>query len=263
MSMRTIARSSSNRKSASARASSVLPTPVGPRNRNEPIGPVRVGEPGAGAADRVGDRGDGLVLTDDTRVQRVLHADELGHLALHQAADGDPGPLGDDLGDVLLVDLLLEHRLVGLQLVEPRRLRPRCRPRARASSRSGAAQPLELALALGPLGLRARGLEPLLDLADLGDRVLLVLPAGDHRVALLRELRPAPPRWRRGAAARRRRRAGSSTSSASAVFSISSWRMRRSTTSISNGIESISMRRRDAASSTRSIALSGSWRPVM
>ena len=38
MSIRTIARSSSNRKSASARASSVLPVPVGPRNRNEPVG---------------------------------------------------------------------------------------------------------------------------------------------------------------------------------------------------------------------------------
>ena len=38
MSMRIIARSSSNMNSASARASSVLPTPVGPRNRNEPIG---------------------------------------------------------------------------------------------------------------------------------------------------------------------------------------------------------------------------------
>ena len=38
MSMRTSAVSSSNRKSASDLASSVLPTPVGPRNRNEPIG---------------------------------------------------------------------------------------------------------------------------------------------------------------------------------------------------------------------------------
>src|SRR5205085_860281 len=38
MSIRTIACSLSNRNSASARASSVLPTPVGPRNRNEPIG---------------------------------------------------------------------------------------------------------------------------------------------------------------------------------------------------------------------------------
>ena len=38
MSMRTIASWESNMNSASARASSVLPTPVGPRNRNVPIG---------------------------------------------------------------------------------------------------------------------------------------------------------------------------------------------------------------------------------
>ena len=38
MSMRTMARSLSNRYSASAFASSVLPTPVGPRNKNEPMG---------------------------------------------------------------------------------------------------------------------------------------------------------------------------------------------------------------------------------
>ncbi len=38
MSMRTMACSSSKRNSASALASSVLPTPVGPRNRNEPVG---------------------------------------------------------------------------------------------------------------------------------------------------------------------------------------------------------------------------------
>jgi hypothetical protein len=63
--------------------------------------------------------------------------------------------------------------------------------------------------------------------------------------------------------ASRRALLASSVSLASAAFSISSWRMRRSTTSISNGIESISIRRRDAASSTRSIALSGSCRPVM
>ena len=38
MSSRTIARSSSNMNSASAFASSVFPTPVGPRKTNEPIG---------------------------------------------------------------------------------------------------------------------------------------------------------------------------------------------------------------------------------
>ena len=53
-----------------------------------------------------------------------------------------------------------------------------------------------------------------------------------------------------------------SVSLARATFSISSWRMRRSTMSISVGIESISMRSRLAASSTRSMALSGRKRPV-
>ena len=38
MSIRTIALSSSKRKSASVRASSVFPTPVGPRNKKDPIG---------------------------------------------------------------------------------------------------------------------------------------------------------------------------------------------------------------------------------
>ena len=38
MSMRTIASSSPNRNSASVRASSVLPTPEGPRKTNEPVG---------------------------------------------------------------------------------------------------------------------------------------------------------------------------------------------------------------------------------
>ena len=77
MSMRTMARSSSNRNSASARASSVLPTPVGPRNRNEPMGRLRVGQAGPAAADGVGHGGDGVVLADDPLVEDVLHADEL------------------------------------------------------------------------------------------------------------------------------------------------------------------------------------------
>jgi hypothetical protein len=38
MSMRTIASSSPNRNSASVRASSVFPTPEGPRKMNEPVG---------------------------------------------------------------------------------------------------------------------------------------------------------------------------------------------------------------------------------
>src|SRR5207249_3390598 len=48
-----------------------------------------------------------------------------------------------------------------------------------------------------------------------------------------------------------------------AASSISSWRTRRSASSSSTGDESISIRSRDAASSTRSIALSGRKRSVM
>ena len=61
----------------------------------------------------------------------------------------------------------------------------------------------------------------------------------------------------------RRSRDAASFSFASAVRSISSCIARRSSSSISVGTESISMRSLEAASSTRSIALSGRKRSVM
>ena len=78
-----------------------------------PIGPVRVGQAGPGAADGVGHRGDRLVLADDPLVEHVLQADQLVDLALHEPGHGHAGPAGHDLGDVLLVDLLLQHRALG------------------------------------------------------------------------------------------------------------------------------------------------------
>src|SRR6266849_642764 len=84
MSMRTMARSSSNKNSARARASSVLPTPVGPRNRNVPIGLCGSDRP--------------------ARLRRIAR------------------PLRDDFGYVFLVDFFLQHLLLALQLVETRRL---------------------------------------------------------------------------------------------------------------------------------------------
>ena len=54
----------------------------------------------------------------------------------------------------------------------------------------------------------------------------------------------------------------SSLSFSNASFSISSWRMRREIWSSSVGMESISMRSFEAASSMRSMALSGRKRPV-
>jgi hypothetical protein len=60
-----------------------------------------------------------------------------------------------------------------------------------------------------------------------------------------------------------RSREAGSLSFFSASRSILSWTMRRSSSSIASGFESTSMRNREAASSIRSIALSGRKRSVM
>src|SRR5579885_3443412 len=76
MSMRSIALSSSKRNSASAFVSSVLPTPVGPRKRKEPIGRFGSWSPA---------------------------------LARQHLLDRDAGPARDDGGDVLVGHRLVDH----------------------------------------------------------------------------------------------------------------------------------------------------------
>jgi hypothetical protein len=115
MSIRTIACSSSNMNSARARASSVLPTPVGPRKMKLPSGRFGVLQSGARAADRIRDRANRLLLADDALMQALFHLEELLDFAFHQPADRNAGPLADDFGDVLLVDLFLQHALGLLQ----------------------------------------------------------------------------------------------------------------------------------------------------
>ena len=165
-----------------------MPTPGRAEEEERADRPVRVGETRAGAADRVRDRGDRDVLTDHALVHHLFHAHELLHLALEQPRHGDAGPAGDDLGDVVGVDLLLQHLLVALELVEALRLRGDLGVELAHRAVPQLGRALEVALALGALGLVAGVLEPLLQLADLGDRVLLGLPARDHPVALLGEL---------------------------------------------------------------------------
>ena len=78
MSSAMSAASSSKRNSASALASSVFPTPVGPAKMNEPVRALGVLEPGALTTDRLRQGGDRLFLADDPLVQRLLHEDERG-----------------------------------------------------------------------------------------------------------------------------------------------------------------------------------------
>ena len=120
MSRRTIAASSSNRNSASALASSVLPTPVGPRKMNDPIGRPGSPQARARALDRQAHPLDGVVLADDPAAQPILDAEQLLPLALEHARDRDAGPVGDHARDVHRLDGVFEQPLAGLRLAQLR-----------------------------------------------------------------------------------------------------------------------------------------------
>ena len=171
--MRTMARSSSKRYSARARASSVLPTPGGAQEQEAADGAVGVRQAGPGAPDGVGDDADGRLLAHDPLLEVLLEVEELLHLALHEAAHRHAGPLGHDLGDVLLVDLLLQHAQPALELVEA--LAGLVDPALELGDEAVAdlGGPLEVGLALhvGPSPLQL-----LLQGADGADGVLLGLP---------------------------------------------------------------------------------------
>ena len=66
--------------------------------------PVRIRQARARAADRVGDRGDRLVLADHALVQLGFHLQQLVALALHQLGDRDAGGARHHLGDLLGAD---------------------------------------------------------------------------------------------------------------------------------------------------------------
>jgi hypothetical protein len=91
ISKRTIACSSSNKNWARARQSSVLPTPVGPRKINDPIGRFWSCSP-ARAADDVGDRVDRAVLADDASFEPVFHLEELLNFSFEHFRNRNAGP---------------------------------------------------------------------------------------------------------------------------------------------------------------------------
>src|SRR3977135_2826263 len=223
MSMRIIASCESNMNSASARASSVFPTPVGPKNRKVPIGrsgscrPARERRSAVATASIASSwpttrscrrssmwtsfsvsasikRLPGIPgLAAPALVRASLHVGELLGLRLHQAADRDPRPARHDLGDVVGVDLLLQE----LRPTRPAALGRRGLRRIRlhqpvselgylAVAQLGGA--LQVGLALCTLGLAARLLEALLEVGDLLDRLLLALPLRLHRRRALAQL---------------------------------------------------------------------------
>ncbi len=114
MSMRTIASSSPNRNSASVRASSVLPTPDGPRNTKEPVGRFGSFRP---ARER-------RIALETTSIAwcwpmtRLWSSSSMRisfwRLGLGELEHRDAGPHRDDVGDLLLADRGALAALAGL-----------------------------------------------------------------------------------------------------------------------------------------------------
>ena len=81
------------------------------QEQERPGGAVGVGDARAGAAHGVGDGGDGGPLADQPAADHLLHAQQLGGLALEQPAGRDARPGLDDVGDLLGADLVAHHRV--------------------------------------------------------------------------------------------------------------------------------------------------------
>ena len=259
MSTRTMAFSSSNRNSASARPSSVLPTPVGPRKMKLPMGrlgscrPARARRMAFATASRASSwpttrrcSRSSMWMSFSTSPSSSLLTGMPVHLATTSAMSSSSTSS-------------FSMRHVALQLVQAGVLRRQLPLRPRGCGRSGARRPS----AGRPRARRARPrscacVDLLLERPGSCRWPPSPPASGPSCRPTARAGRPARPRWP-GAAPWRPR----PSPCCRACCSMSSCLMRRSTWSISMGMESISMRSRLAASSTRSMALSGRKRSEM
>ena len=154
-----------------------------------PDRPVRLAEARAIAAHGLAHRAHGLALSDDARGEHLLHVQQLLALALDELRHGDARPLGDDLGDLLAVDFLLDHRgAVGLSLAERILGGLELLLELAQLAVLDARRALEVAAALGLVELGVLALDVVLHALDRVELLLLELPARGHAAVLLVEL---------------------------------------------------------------------------
>src|SRR5262249_8379068 len=131
----------------------------------------------------------GLVLADHALMEMLLEVDELLALAFHQARHRDPGPARHDLGDVLLVDLLLQETTPAVVALDDSPLgRRELALELTQLSVLELRGLVQIVLALRLLVLLLRLLDLLLELPDAADSALLALPLRAQAVALLAEV---------------------------------------------------------------------------
>src|SRR5439155_18331248 len=151
--------------------------------------PVRVLDAGTGAEHGVGDRGHRVVLSHHALVEVLGQVVQLLALALDQPGDGDPGPARHHLGDVLLVDALLQEPPAAvLARAEPSLLLGELALELGELPVLELGHLVEIVLALGLLDLLLRLLDLLAQLAEAADGGLLALPLRAERVRLLAEV---------------------------------------------------------------------------
>jgi hypothetical protein len=119
MSMRIMFSSVSKRAAASALASSVFPTPVGPRKMNEPDRPARILDTGPSPDDRVGNQLNRLVLTNNPLVQHLVNAQQLLALTLLQPRHRNAGPPRHDRGNFICSHDLAQQPMISLFACQP------------------------------------------------------------------------------------------------------------------------------------------------
>ena len=230
----------------------------GPHEDEAADRPVRVLDAGPRAAHGVGHDGNGLVLADHAHAETVFHVEQLLHLAFQHPAHRDAGPLGNDLRHVLLVHLFLQDLGLRLELGQLRRFRVELFLELEQLAVAQFGGPAQIALALRLFRVDLRLLDLFLDGPDLLDALLFRLPLRPQAAPLFRQIGDLlldlrQPFARRGVLSPSSRPRARSRAAGSCAPP------RRAPT----GMLSISMRSRDAASSIRSMALSGRNRSAM
>ena len=80
-----------------------------PQKNKRPDRPLRIAQPGPRTADGVGHAFERRVLPNDAQPQPVFHVDELLDFAFEHLRNRNARPLGDDAGNILLIDFFFQH----------------------------------------------------------------------------------------------------------------------------------------------------------
>ena len=106
-----------------------------------------------------------MALADDAPVEDLRQLQHGLDLVLDHAADGDAGPVRDDRGDGLLVDMGVDHAPLGVEFLE------------RGDFRN------ELGAGVGPLGIRAQR-RGVVALGQLGAGGVGIIDGGGSAIAI-------------------------------------------------------------------------------